>query len=106
MSMSPTNVKSASIEKSFRLPEVVDADAAETLTEKFQECLSEPGVTLTLDASQVEIILSAGVQLILSINYTLEQSGGRLVVAQPSEIFVQMFKALGLLSQLEQWSRQ
>lgn len=90
-------------ERSFTLPAILDLETVETVVKETAPWLEEQGLTLTLDASPVDIIMAPGVQLLLSINKTLVQSGGKLIVKQPSEFFVSIFKSLGLLTLLAQW---
>lgn len=58
---------------------------------------------LTLDASMVERLSSACVQLLLATGVALKAAGLSLTLQNPSETFTDSFNDLGLQPVLEQW---
>jgi anti-anti-sigma regulatory factor len=98
--------KPSNIVLQFALPAIVTLEIVETLSNDFKRLISTPGAAVLLDASKVDIITTPGMQLILSLDKSLELTGGRLEIVNPSEFFVQITKALGLIAQLAKWSAQ
>lgn len=59
---------------------------------------------LTIDAGKVERITSPAFQLLIAAARSLEEGGGRLTLANPTEPFVQAARDLGLDQTIQQWS--
>ena len=58
---------------------------------------------LTLNASSVERLSTACVQLLIAIETALQDAGYSLVLDEPSEAFSEAFADLGLKPELQQW---
>lgn len=71
----------------FPLPPVINIEVIEVIASKLKQLVSSGNATLVLDASQVENITTAGLQLIISLEKTLSSLGRGLVVKDKSEIF-------------------
>lgn len=89
--------------QAFTLPSSITIETIETLLGDLNK-LSLSGNGLTVDAAQVEIITTPGVQVMLALGKSFAHLGGKLTISQPSSAFTQAFTALGLGVQLTEWS--
>ncbi len=80
----------------YDLPAVINIENIELLTNEFKQLLSTKKSILTLDATKIESITTAGLQLIISLEKTMSASGGNLFVKNSSEAFVSALKDEGL----------
>lgn len=94
---------SAPATRIFAFPGAVTIQNVEEVTEEIRKLHLAPGETLVLDVVQTEIITTPGIQLVLAVANTLEQSGGALVIMKPKDTFNQAFDVLGLAPRLTQW---
>lgn len=77
----------------LRLPEILDIRAASPLA---GELLSARGQHVTVDASNVQKLGGQCVQVLLSARATWSADGYSLVVADPSEPFLDALSTLGI----------
>ena len=87
----------------IELAAVLDLSAVVSLHETLLDGLATPG-DVTLDASAVDSITTPCVQAVLSMSLSLQESGRRLLVKEPSAAFISAFEELGLGEQFKQWS--
>ena len=95
-----TNTK----EYNFTLPATISIDNIEVLTKDLLALNIENGATLILDASQVEVITTPAVQLLVALDKTLTNKCGKLEISQPKDVLMTVFKSLGLENHLTKWS--
>jgi len=83
----------------FRLPAHVTIETVESVLLELQEMdLSDEFI---LDATQVEIITTPGLQLLVSLEKTLSIQGGALVISGTAQPFVHALRDAGLESLLD-----
>ncbi len=84
----------------FTLPPTMTIETAESLAAELKQLPLAEKTQLTLDASQVEHITTAGLQLILSLEKTLSAQGGVLKMHGKRSGFIQAFHDAGLQNYL------
>ena len=90
--------------KTFSLPAAITIETVNMLHGELKQLLSdESAFSLTVDAAQTEIITTPGIQLLLSLDKALKQSGSRMVLSNAPEIMKKSFQGLGLEAQLGKW---
>ncbi len=77
----------------------IDAHTAPSLEEALDGMAAE--VTVSLDLSQVTFIDSSGLRVIVRTHKRLAETGGQLVIAEPSEPVMRLLDITGLTSELE-----
>lgn len=87
----------------LKLPPVLDLLAATGLREAIRETVVLGG-RLELDAAEVERMSTPCIQVLAAGGQALVQAGQELVVEHPSEIFMNSFYDLGLVSVLADWT--
>jgi anti-anti-sigma regulatory factor len=92
----PAETRSAQSDISFALPPMMTIETAEAVAAVFKELPIAEEMILTLDASHVERLTTPGIQIILSLEKTLAEHGGTLVVNGRQESFVHVFQDMGL----------
>ena len=61
---------------------------------------------LTLDASSVERLSTACIQLLVACGLAFKTAGHALVIDAPTEMFSEAFADLGLQLELQQWTNE
>lgn len=90
--------------QNFKLPSALTIETVEAILGDLRNIpLGAEGVAV--DAGTVDSITTPGVQLILALNKSVAQMGGKMKITQPSAVFSQTFQALGLGEQLSEWSK-
>ncbi|OUR76548.1 hypothetical protein A9Q83_14085 [Alphaproteobacteria bacterium 46_93_T64] len=84
------------------LPNILNLSVAEELKEKFLQQIPVKG-DLELDADHVETITTPCIQVIISAGLSVEDSGNKLAIHNPSQAFSDAFRDLGLIDLLEKW---
>lgn len=82
----------------FTLPPHMTIDTAEALAAELKQLPLMEKSDLTLDASQVEAITMPGMQLIVSLEKTLEAQNGTLTINGKRDAFTHAFRDAGLES--------
>ena len=77
----------------------IDAHTAPSLEEALDGVAAES--TVSLDLSQVTFIDSSGLRVIVRTHKRLAETGGQLVIAEPSEPVMRLLDITGLTSELE-----
>ncbi len=81
----------------FTLPPIINIETIEEIAGEFKHLLSSSKIpNLILDASKVENITTAGLQLIVALEKTLSSSGGAFSIKDGSDSFIGAFKDIGL----------
>lgn len=83
----------------------MNIETAELLAAELKQLPLEEKTSLALDASQVEIITTPGLQLIVSLGKTLEAQGGTLLITGRKQAFDDAFRDAGLESLLGRTSQ-
>ena len=78
----------------IKLADSVDISKAENLLQEFRTVV-EQGGDVTLNASEVKRIDTAGLQLLFSFGKTLKEQGGALLIEDPSEAFKTSARLVG-----------
>ena len=78
----------------IKLADSVDISKAENLLQEFRTVV-EQGGDVTLNASEVKRIDTAGLQLLFSFGKTLQEQGGALLIEDPSEPFKTAARLVG-----------
>ncbi len=94
--------KSAVEGKTYALPAVLGITSVEAVQSLLEEALHENG-TVTVDASQVDRITSPGVQQLISLGHSLQQSDRTLHLTHMPNAMKEAFADLGLNDILEGW---
>lgn len=89
--------------KTWKLPANLDMTALEDLKDNLLARVDQP--ELTLNASAVERLSTAAIQLILAAAKTMEAAGGTLNITKPSEAVEHIFSQLGLTQELQTRSK-
>ncbi len=89
--------------QSYTLPSSITIETIEALLGELKD-VPLTGGGLAVDATQVEIITTPGVQVILALGKALAQAGGTFAILEKSAAFTQAFHTLGLDGQLKEWS--
>lgn len=84
------------------LPVALTIDTVEALAADFSAYCAD-GPCVTLDATQVEVLTTPGVQLILSFSKSLEAQGISLRIIHAKPAVTQVFERLGLATQFSGW---
>jgi anti-anti-sigma regulatory factor len=98
------NIMTNTKEYNFTLPATITIDNIESLAKDLLALNIENGATLTLDASHTEIITTPGAQLLIALDKSLTNKCGKLIVYQPKDVLMTVFKSLGLEHYLTKWS--
>lgn len=77
----------------------IDAHTAPSLEKALDGLAAE--ATVSLDLSQVTFIDSSGLRVIVRTHKRLAETGGQLVIAEPSEPVMRLLEITGLTSELE-----
>lgn len=85
------------------LPTDLDLPMAQPLVDSLRLAFSQPRA-VRVDASEVERVSSASVQVLLAASIQASEHGTAFVIARPSESFTEMCATLGLADWLKQWS--
>ncbi len=79
------------------LPPEMTIDTADTLIADFRILATGGhGHSVILDASKVEVLSTAAIQLIVALEKSLTEGGGHLLIAGASESFRHAFADLGI----------
>lgn len=102
--MRPLSISNCAGESSLALQPLLDIKAARPLKEMLLQALakSEP---LTLDASLVERVSTACIQVLLAFASAMAAAGVPFTLAQPSQPLVEAFANLGLGPVLQKWEK-
>lgn len=84
------------------LPSVVDMIVAESLLAALRGAVRQGG-DVDIDASRVERLSTAGVQILLAARRAVVDGGRRFSVSKYSDAFVATFGDLGLYPSLMEW---
>ena len=87
----------------FVLPEILDISVAQSLKADILERVAAEG-PLMIDASQVEKIGSAAIQIIHAAGLARAIRGRAMTVKDPSPAFIQGFTDIGFAQDLKNWS--
>lgn len=87
----------------FVLPEILDITVVQSLKADMLERVAAEG-PLTVDASQVEKIGSAAIQIIHAAGLARAIRGRAMTVTDPSPAFIQGFTDIGFAEDLKNWS--
>jgi anti-anti-sigma regulatory factor len=87
----------------FVLPEIMDITIAQSLKADILERVTAD-TALTIDASGVEKIGSAAIQILHAAGLARAIRGKAMTVADPSPAFIQGFKDIGFAEDLKNWS--
>ena len=85
------------------LPQVLDLTVVHALKENLLDRVTN-APSLVIDASEVEKIGSAAIQLLHAASVSMQGQGKPVSVKEPSSAFVQGFKDIGFGADLENWS--
>lgn len=88
----------------LRLPPVLSIETTETFAAEIEAMNPSWGEPLNLDASATEIITTPGAQLLVAIDRTLTQAGGKLTLYNPRTDMINAFRMLGLEEQFNSWT--
>ena len=80
--------------KVIKLDEKLDISKAENMLQVLKEAV-EQGGSMSLDASAVNRIDTAGLQLLFSFKKTLEDQGSKMEITHPSQEFVNSARLVG-----------
>lgn len=80
----------------FSLPQIINMECIESLASEFKQLISSQNQVLILDASRVDVVTTAGLQLIISLQRTLSSLGRILLVRDSSEQFAVAARDTGL----------
>lgn len=83
-------------EKLFPLPVVMNIETAVALAAELKQLPLAGKTQLVLDAANVEVITTPGVQIILSLEKTLAAQGGSLKISSRREAFNNALRDIGL----------
>ena len=86
----------------YSLPTAMTIETVEAVVADLKQ-LSVQSSTLTLDASETEIITTAGAQVLLSFAKALEVKGANLAVKNARPSFSHTFLQLGLAHHFLKW---
>lgn len=82
---------------SSTLPSIMNIETIEEIAGEFKQLLSSSKISnLIIDASKVENITTAGLQLIVALEKNLSSSGGAFFIKDESDSFASAFKDIGL----------
>ncbi len=98
--MSSRNANDAPV---FKLPEILDVGAADTLKQDLSEVFSDSGQVI-IDGCQVERIATPAVQLLLAVANDCDVQDRSFALKNPSQSVICAFEDLGLSKQLQRWS--
>jgi anti-anti-sigma regulatory factor len=87
------------------LPTNADIKEVTHLYEHIRNLLSE-GKPIVINCGNVNAITSPVIQLIISVSRTLELSGRKLIIHEPSYAVQKIFADFGIKDQLEYWSEK
>lgn len=93
------------LEKTIILPFAISISTVEALADEIRTHAAEASLSLTLDAANTEILTTPGIQLLLSLEKTLEQTGGDLRLINAKDTLTSVFQTLGLKEKFERWSQ-
>lgn len=79
----------------YQLEKFSDISKAESLHEKLESYLND-GVSVTIDASQVERIDTSSMQVLLSLFSSMEKQHMQASINNPSETFIKAASLLGV----------
>lgn len=85
------------------LPTELTIHTAEQVAAEWKTLPIQPG-QLVLDASRLENITTPGVQLLLSLEASLQAAGGSLRVVHPRSEHAHLFDILGLGAKWQEWA--
>ena len=95
-SVAPAEGVGASNGLGFMLPVEMTIETVEAVVADLKPLLCGEEAGLTLDASQVEVITTPGLQLIVALEKTIAARGGKLVVNGKQDGFTRAFAEAGL----------
>jgi anti-anti-sigma regulatory factor len=79
----------------YQLEKCSDISKSEVMHEKLESYLNE-GVEINIDASQVERIDTAGLQVLLSMSATMQNQHLKVTILNPSDPFLKAASLLGV----------
>jgi anti-anti-sigma regulatory factor len=91
--------------QSITLPPVMDITTVQLWHDNLTIYANKP-MDIRMDASAVEKISSAGIQLMVSLEKNIIQNQSHLIVEQQSSAFTEAFRDFGLLELLQKWSKE
>ncbi len=91
--------------QSITLPPVMDITTVQLWHDNLMIYPNKP-IDIRVDASAVEKISSAGMQLLVSLEKNMIQNQNHLIVEQQSSAFTEAFRDFGLLGLLQKWSKE
>ena len=84
----------------YQLEKISDISKSEAIHEKLESFLNS-GSEIRIDASQVERIDTAVLQMLISLNKTLEKQHLIAPIINPSDSFLSTVKLMGVLKHLK-----
>ena len=87
----------------LELPQCLDLRSAVQLKAVLSEALAI-GAPLTVDASSVERLSTACVQILIAFAKAAREAGQGLIFQRPSNAFVGVFASLGLRHEMNNWA--
>ena len=89
---------------SYTLPAAITIETIESVASGIHALSLSPASHLTLNAADTETLTTPGAQLLLALDKTLSQGGGRLFLLHAKEPVKETLRTLGLEAQLTTWS--
>lgn len=102
LSMQPFAISAVITETHFALHSLLDMKAARPLKEQLQAAL-KVGRPVVIDASLVERVSTACVQILSAFALTAAEAGTPVKLVLPSQSLRDAFESLGLGASLQQW---
>ena len=79
----------------------LNSECAEPLTQAFEQCFGDGPPCIVLDLSEVPLIDSIGLELLLTLQERVEANAGIVKLAAPSPLCRDILNVTGLIHQFE-----
>ena len=89
--------------RNFTLPRSITIENVQAVLVEIKEHNIADGTRFIIDASDADIITSPALQMLASLDLTVEGKGGRLEISSRSDAFASACATLGMTAQLYKW---
>ncbi len=88
----------------LKLLPILDMAAADDFLESLKSCVSQ-NKNLTLDGAEVERVSTPCIQVLLAAASKVEKAGGQFSIVNATPMFERGMRELGVLDDLNNWSK-